>query len=792
MHVHPLNESTSVEEYMKNAENSVDKFFNEVEFRVDRDEFMYSLKKGLEFFSYSSNNWRLDIDHNPNYQVYEKKNLEETYYSEFVQYIDVNLKSMFDIIVLTGNSSDNVDYLNDWRPMIEGINCIIIQQGNPDRDIRVPEWVTYELYSKTEMIKLFPNDMWLFDADSNDLSAYNFGFLIADREFVYLLHPNVIPIFIEGRDPLELLRIHALNLLKPSHYNYWNNGVDPSHNPDSKDYLQGSDFVKGFPYNLRDGIITGISFGTIQHEYHQDTLTKFSKLSFGTYQSSPHSFLRQQKSISTYPISQPIPKGMMFSLSLYNLAFHRGNIGQIFFLYSHLGTKTKFDYGDYYHILLGWLLKALFDHIGVGIKHHDSSQYLRLRNLPAQGIDLKKQLTQDLLWLERSDQIMKHLTTVELCRYKDTDYRFKYNELFGAISPSFKETFFLQNFHTEMKNSFLLFNDLFNIRNGFDTIITPVSKKNSYLPKNDPNYPYTKHNVATFTIIRNDTQMLEIWLRHSNRHFHKDIYVMIHYSTEAEYHADVMNHQRIKELQSKYFFHVFYGFDNAGFPMYYFVKMADIIQRRLFRYGYSATMLTDVDEIIVPDPDIYPNEGLTEYLISFMNNKDVLNIRARGFMLCQIYEVDGGHLVNDPHIDKDLDWSKNLFEQRSYWYPQEQYNKPILAKIPVREKPGFHHLYHPMRVLVEHNLYLFHLREVDRNFCLQREERKYSLIKKAFQSEINLALNHHLVSFEKRKAKGEVCQFAQGVYSEKFHKVMDNTGRITLEKMDDKWKKVVV
>ena len=147
MHVHPLNESTSVEEYMKNAENSVDKFFNEVEFRVDRDEFMYSLKKGLEFFSYSSNNWRLDIDHNPTYQLYEKKNLEENYYSEFVQYTDVNLKNMFDIIVLTGNSSDNVDYLNDWRPMIEGINCIIIQQGNPDRDIRVPEWVTYELYS---------------------------------------------------------------------------------------------------------------------------------------------------------------------------------------------------------------------------------------------------------------------------------------------------------------------------------------------------------------------------------------------------------------------------------------------------------------------------------------------------------------------------------------------------------------------------------------------------------------------------------------------------------------------
>ena len=40
--------------------------------------------------------------------------------------------------------------------------------------------------------------------------------------------------------------------------------------------------------------------------------------------------------------------------------------------------------------------------------------------------------------------------------------------------------------------------------------------------------------------------------------------------------------------------------------MGFFTSQADLMQRRLFRLGYKCVLLSDVDEMIVPDPTLYP------------------------------------------------------------------------------------------------------------------------------------------------------------------------------------------
>jgi reversibly glycosylated polypeptide/UDP-arabinopyranose mutase len=784
-----------MQSYMQHIDNSVNSFLKEINFQVDAQEFRVNLRKGLEFFAYSSNNWDLDLKHNTEVTPPHRKKIEESYYSDFIQYNENNLKELFDIIVLTGNASDNVDYLNDWKPMIENLHCIIIQQGNPHREIRIPSWVKYELYTKTEAEKYMGSDsVWLFDLDSNDLSAFNLGFLVADRDFIFLIHPEVKPIFHSDHCPLDILRLHAMNLMKPSHSVYFNNGVDPVHDSSGRGE---TDFIQGYPYNLRDGLLTAISFGSIPHEFHSDTLTPFSKMSLrrGTEKRSSES---SNASDTQFPIpnSQAIPKGMMFSLSLYNLAFNRKLIGSTFCLLSHLESKTEYRLGNYYHILYGWILKTAFDHMGLGIKHFDSSNYFTLRQEKQSFSSnsesaIRKGLAQDVLWLQKSHSILHLLTKLELSPDKPKDFYLKILEVINSLSPIYQETSFLQSFHSQLKLTFEKFPHLWSQRNNFHTSLLPISKRSSYFDRS--NNKANKHGCASFTIMRNDTQMFEIWLRNSARHFQEHIYVIIHYSNDQEFAEDQENLQRMKEMAKIRPFHLFFMFDNAGFPMYYFVQVADLYQRRLFRYGYQCTMLTDVDEIMVPDPDKYPHNGLTDYLTEFVQDTSRPLGKGKGFMLCHIYEVDQGHITSSPHVEPDLNFSSSLLAQRSYWYPQDHYNKPILAKIPTREKPGFHHLYYPVRSLhPDPNLILFHLREVDRNFCMEREERKFSLIKQAPQSEISNGLNGHLVHYQKRKSKGEVCQYAQSVFSEKYKKALDNTGRMTLEKMDPKWKKVVV
>eukprot|EP01040_Poterioochromonas_malhamensis_P014746 gene14746-16370_t len=84
------------------------------------------------------------------YKYYEEKKNKE-----FLQYDENHLKELFDIIVITGPQETDLTYLNDWKPLIENIHVIIIQQGHPNRQINVPDWLEFELYNKKDIDRSF-------------------------------------------------------------------------------------------------------------------------------------------------------------------------------------------------------------------------------------------------------------------------------------------------------------------------------------------------------------------------------------------------------------------------------------------------------------------------------------------------------------------------------------------------------------------------------------------------------------------------------------------------------------
>lgn len=85
----------------------------------------------------------------------------------------------------------------------------------------------------------------------------NFGFLVSQKDYVYTLDDDCLPATREGPKG-RLIRVNAAlehinNLKSPATPYFFNTLYDP--------YAKGSDFVRGYPYSLRQGVTTAISHG---------------------------------------------------------------------------------------------------------------------------------------------------------------------------------------------------------------------------------------------------------------------------------------------------------------------------------------------------------------------------------------------------------------------------------------------------------------------------------------------------------------------------------------------------
>jgi hypothetical protein len=269
----------------------------------------------------------------------EKKRLEESLTSQFEKNHDErSIDSMFDVVVVTGNSSMDVLFLDKWQSWLRNMHVIIIQQGDPGRFITIPEWVEYELYNKNDVEKAVGSkNMWLFDMDGDGQQAANFGFLVADRDFVYLVDRFSIPREASSSMQQEIgshykynmLHMHARQLLKPSLLFYFQN---PNNNP----YARHSDFLRGFPYSLREGIQTAITMGEVipaPHTSEHDFLTKLFKDQHITESSKAAASgvsgdsLAMNQLPTDKELSISVPMKNLFSLTITNVAFNRKILG---------------------------------------------------------------------------------------------------------------------------------------------------------------------------------------------------------------------------------------------------------------------------------------------------------------------------------------------------------------------------------------------------------------------------------------------------------------------------------
>jgi hypothetical protein len=195
---------------------------------------------------------------------------------------------------------------------------------------------------------------------------------------------------------------------------------------------------------------------------------------------------------------------------------------------------------------------------------------------------------------------------------------------------------------------------------------------------------------AILTIVRNEQVFLPIWLNYYSKFFKaEDIYVLDHQSTDGS--TEGPGFVRIPVSQ----------------PAFGVGWQRDVQQRYQHELidHYDVVLCTDVDEIVAPDPR-YGDLG------------DYLNRFDQEFVTCQGYEV-----LHSRDDEPPLDRAKPVLSQRSMWYPNPLYCKPLLARVPMLWHGGFHERVDGRKNPDPH-LYLIHLHRMDYDICLARHQER--------------------------------------------------------------------
>ena len=194
---------------------------------------------------------------------------------------------------------------------------------------------------------------------------------------------------------------------------------------------------------------------------------------------------------------------------------------------------------------------------------------------------------------------------------------------------------------------------------------------------------------AALTIVQNESLFLPIWLGYYSRFFDpEDIYVLDHDSDDGSTAAG--GFVRIPVSHPT--------FDNT-----WMVSTVERHQRELLE-RYEVVLVVDVDEIVAPDPAW---GTLEDYLARF--DEDWVN--------CLGYEV-----LHMREREPPFSPGVPVLEQRGWWYPNDLYDKPSIARIPLEWRPGFHGRrdYH---FNLDPDLRLIHLHRMDYDTCQARHER---------------------------------------------------------------------
>lgn len=230
----------------------------------------------------------------------------------------------------------DLEFLNDWRPYFENHHLIIVQDGDPTREISVPKGFDYKLYDWDDIEDDLGKNRWIISKKDSACRCY--GFLKSNSRYVYTIDDDCFPARNPEGDIINPIVQHRENLDTKSHPSFFNT-------------LYDQEFVRGYPFSRREGVPTAISHGLWLNIPDFDAPTQMVRPNW-----------RNNKYVD---IVQTIPYRTQFPMCGMNLAFDSEIIGPAMY-FGLMGSE--YPWGRYDDMWAGWCAKTICDHLNYGVK----------------------------------------------------------------------------------------------------------------------------------------------------------------------------------------------------------------------------------------------------------------------------------------------------------------------------------------------------------------------------------------------------------------------------------------
>jgi hypothetical protein len=198
--------------------------------------------------------------------------------------------------------------------------------------------------------------------------------------------------------------------------------------------------------------------------------------------------------------------------------------------------------------------------------------------------------------------------------------------------------------------------------------------------------PGTRKRGAALTIVRDEPVFLPIWLRYYSQFFPpEDLYVLDHGTSDGS--TDVGGFVRIPVRH-----------DTVDHT--WMVQTIEEHQHELIE-SYDVVVVTDVDEIVAPSPELGT-------LADYIDRLEEPYVNCLGYELIHLIDREGA-----------FDPARRVLDQRGYWFANDIYDKPALATEPMSWVPGFHRSA-DLSMRPDPDLRLMHLHRMDYEICRAR------------------------------------------------------------------------
>uniref|UniRef100_A0A2P2Q335 UDP-arabinopyranose mutase n=1 Tax=Rhizophora mucronata TaxID=61149 RepID=A0A2P2Q335_RHIMU len=246
-------------------------------------------------------------------------------------------------IVIGALQPDLTSFMNEWRPVFFRFHLIIVKDPDLKEELKIPEGFNLDVYTKSDIDRIVGSSTSIL---FSGYSCRYFGFLISRKKYVVSIDDDCFPAKDSNGFVVDAVAQHIANLRAPATPFFFNTLYDP--------YREGADFVRGYPFSLRNGVTCALSCGLWLNLADLDAPTQALKPG--------------QRNSRYVDAVMTVPSKAMMPISGINVAFDREVLGPALVPALKLAGEGKFRWETMVDLWSGMCVKVVCDHLGLGVK----------------------------------------------------------------------------------------------------------------------------------------------------------------------------------------------------------------------------------------------------------------------------------------------------------------------------------------------------------------------------------------------------------------------------------------